>query len=541
MRLLNEKRSIIIDEEKRKDRSKADAEDYSNAIFTYLTLALGKLLDYNSVLTSWDASQGSIRNTFSRHAYAWTWDHAEGDVMQERTSYDWCISSILKSLEGISERSSKSVNITIGDAAKPPSKYIPNAGFDVIITDPPYYGNVQYAEISDFFYVWFKRTLKDVYPEALNSLDTPKTDEAVANKVRHGGSKLKDQFYESKMKEIFIAMNESLNSDGAFILWFAHKAGNAWSSTIHALLESGFNITALWGVRAEMERSLHISGKASLRTNIIMVCRKHTGKGGYIQDVLSTLESTMEPRLKELEEYGIVGPDFIMGAQAEALKAASQLWPLQDPEEKLTPHQLLELVLDQAVGYVTNYVTRKIAPQITGVDATTKFYVLARHLYNDVVPYDDARRLALACLGTTGEGDPVTEIALDTGLGKLSTESVLGARTKVLSFTKPVERYRKSQLSTNEGAPIIDHIHHAVALIEENKKTQAEQALSMAGAVSLDVLNALYQILQDPSVEKTNIQTLLLTISPESLITARATAKPRTPKITDYMEEEDKR
>jgi hypothetical protein len=271
-----------------------------------------------------------------------------------------------------------------------------------------------------------------------------------------------------------------------------------------------------------------------------MVCRKREGAGGYIQDVLNNLESTLEPRLTDLEEYGIFGPDFIMGAQAEALKAASHLWPLQDPEEKLTAQQLLDLVLNQAVGYAVNHVTRKIAPQIVSVDAPTKFYVLSRHLYKDSVPYDDARRLALACLGVRGEGDPVNQIAIETGLGKLSSKRVSGTSVKVLTFIKPMERYRKSQLNTDERAPIIDRIHHAIALIEENKKTQAEQTLSMAGAVSLDVLKALYQIL-DPSIEKTNIQTLLLTVSPESLATARTTAKPRTLKLTDYMEEEEEK
>ncbi len=539
--LIRGNRSRVMEDEKRKGKTQQEAEDYANAITTYLTLVLGKTLDYNSVHTSWDIHQGSIRNTFSSHNFAWAWDHCEFDIIAEKISVEWALRNVGKSLRGIIKRTKEKVTVICGDAANPPISTVPKNGFDIIITDPPYYSNVQYAELSDFFYVWFKRSLRDVYQNQFNKLETPKSEEAVANRVRHGGSKLKDLFYERKMKEIFTSMYDILTPEGTFILWFAHKAGNAWSSTINALLESGFTIKALWGVRAEMELSTHISGNASLRTNIIMVCRKREGEGGYIQDVLNNLESTLEPRLTELEEYGIFGPDFIMGAQAEALRAASQLWPLQDPEEKMNTQQLLDLVLNQAVGYAVNHVTRKIAPQIAGVDAPTKFYVLSRHLYKDSIPYDDARRLALACLGVRGEGDPVNQIAIDTGLGKLSSKRVSGTSIKVLSFIEPVERYRKSQLSTSEDAPIIDHIHHAVALIEENKKTQAEQVLSMAGAVSLDVLNALYQILQDQSIEKTNIQTLLLTVSPESLATAWTTAKPRTPKITDYMEEEDKR
>jgi len=213
-----------------------------------------------------------------------------------------------------------------------------------------------------------------------------------------------------------------------------------------------------------MEHSIHITGKAALRTNILMVCRKRAQGGGYIQDVLATLESGLEPRLTELEGYNIVGPDFVMGAQAEALKAASMRWPLRDPEGRLTGQQMLDLAMDRAVGIAVGHVIRRIGSQISGVDAATRFTLLARHLYKGSVPYDDARRLALACLSAPTGGDPVTELAVNTGLGELTTESVSGERTKVLTLFDPIQRYREGRLSESPTAPIIDHIHHAVAL-----------------------------------------------------------------------------
>lgn len=538
VRLIRETRLRVAEDEKRKGRNLIEAEDYSNAIVTYLTLAMGKTLDYNSILTSWHTSRLVINHVFDTHAFAWTWDHGEFDVVVDKVSVEWAVRNVLKSLKGIVKRSQGQVEVVIGDAASPSSYIVPAQGFDVIITDPPYYGNVQYAEISDYFYVWFKRALRDAHPEAFKSIETPKQEEAVANRIRHGGSKLADSYYEGKMTQIFTGMNKTLRDEGAFVLWFAHKSGAAWSSTINALLNSGFTITALWGVRAEMERSLHISGKASLKTNIIMVCRKRTGEGGYIQDVLSILESSLEPRLRELEGYGIVGPDFIMGAQAEALKAASQRWPLKDPEGKLTGQEMLDLVLNQAVDYAVNYVTRKIAPQIAGVDAPTKFYVIARYLYNDAIPYDDARRLALACLGTTGIGDPVKQIALDIDLGELETMTVSGERAKVLNLTNPLDRFRNGRLNTTPSAPIIDHIHRAIALLEEGKTpAQAGETILEAGSTALEVLKALYQILPDKSLPEYNhIQTLVLTTSQEGFI-LRKPPQTRNTKITDYTEE----
>jgi hypothetical protein len=337
------------------------------------------------------------------------------------------------------------------------------------------------------------------------------------------------------MTQIFSAMHLALVPEGVFVLWFAHKSGSAWSSTITALLDSGFTITALWGVRAEMEHSLHITGKAALRTNILMVCRKRSQEGGYIQDVLGSLESGLESRLFELEGYGIVGPDFVMGAQAEALKATSQRWPLKDPEGRLTGQQMLDLAMDKAVGMAVSHVIQRIGPQISGVDAAMRFTLLARHLYKGSLPYDDARRLALACLTSPTGGDPVAELVVNKGLGELTTESVSGERAKVLTLLDHVQRYREGRLSVDPNAPIIDHIQRAIALLDEGKTpAQAGEALTSAGAVACDVLNALYQIIRKPTPERTHIQTLLLTVCQQGII--RPEPKPPTsqPKMTDY-------
>jgi putative DNA methylase len=526
VRFIRETRLRVAENEKRKGRTSEEAEEYGKAIATYLTLVLGKTLDYNSIITGWDRSQGSINNTFKQHNFGWTWEYGEFDPMIEDLSIAWSLKNVLKSLKGILKRTNTAskTQVIFGDAAKIDGQ----AGtYDVILTDPPYYGSIQYGELSDYFYVWFKRTIGDAYPEAFTTVDTPKSEEAVSNRVRHGGTKLSSAAYEQKMTQIFRNTYRLLNDEGVFALWFAHKAGEAWTTTIHALLEAGFTITSLWGVRTEMEHSLHISGKAALRTNIIMICRKRQASGGYIQDALHQLEANLEPRLDELESYGIVGPDFLMAAQAEALKAASSRWPLRDPEGKQTPMEMLSHVMDIATGLAVNHITRKVAPQIVGVDAPTKFYVLSRYLFGDSIPYDDARRLALACTGTTGTGDPVTEIAVDTGLADLKKEQLDGTSASILVFSKPWDRTREDRVSTRPDAPVIDWIHQAVSTLEEGGSTnKAAEYIAQAGGTVCEVLSALYQVLPDQikegrattkNLEKEHIQTLLLTVCQEGL------------------------
>jgi len=395
------------------------------------------------------------------------------------------------------------------------------------VIDPPYYGNVHYSEISDYFYVWFRKILGNFYPGAFKTLETPKQEEAVANRVRHGSAKLASNHYDQKMSQVFANVHKALGNDGVFLLWFAHKAGAAWTTTVRALLDSGFAITALWGVRSEMTTSLHITGKAALRTSIIMVCRKQQNGGGYVQDALQALNKTIGPRLQELEDQGLMGPDFLMGAQAEALKVASAHWSIRDPSGQLRPEQSLDLLLDNATGAAVNHITRKVALEITGIDAPTKFYILTKLLYSDEAPYDESRRLALACLGASGTGDPVQELVEKTGLGKLAATQVSGERAKMVTLSATWDRARAGQLFKARPTSTIDYIHAAITALEEGRPiTDAATQIAKAGPIACEALKALYHILPDEvtigrrttrNKEKLHVQTLLLTVCQEGL------------------------
>jgi putative DNA methylase len=555
VRLIRDIYDRVVEDESRKGRDRQEAEEYAKAIVTYLTLVFGKTLDYNSTLTSWDPSQGSINHTFDTHAYGWTWDFGEGDMIHHTKALsEWALKNTLKALRGIVKRmqgTTSGIRVVYGDASQNVLMDAPAGGYDLVFIDPPYYGNVQYGEVSDYFYVWFKKTLGSLYPEAFIEPESPKQEEAVANRVRHGNAKLASQRYEEKMREIFVSIHKALREDGVFLLWFAHKTGAAWIRTIRALLDSGFGVTAMWGVRSEMARSLHITGKAALRTSIIMVCRKQLSRGGYIQDVLQWLDKVLEPRLAELEDYGLVGPDFLMGAQAEALRVVSQHWPLKDPSGKRNADELLDLVLDQATGIAVNHITRRVAPQIVGIDTMTKFYILARHLYSDVVPYDDARRLALACLGGSEAGDPVYEVVVKSGLGRMTAEQVSGERAKVVRLSSPWERAREGRLFQAKPPPTIDWVHAAVTGLEEGKPLE-EVAVNIArgGPYVCEVIKALYHILPDTiqdsrgrpirNREKLHVQALLLGICQEGLhltIQQELREKEIQKRIDEYVEE----
>lgn len=234
-----------------------------------------------------------------------------------------------------------------------------------------------------------------------------------------------------------------------------------------------------------------------------------------------------------------------MAAQAEALKVASSHWPLRDPQGKMSPSETLDYVMDQAVGHAVNSLTSRVAPQIVGVDAPTKFYVLVRYLYGDVVSYDDARRIALACIGASGVKEPVQEVAVDPGLGRMGKTQVGGESTKVLTLFEPWDRVRRGRASEEEDAPIVDYIHRAVTILEEGGTTmEAAQTMAGAGGAACEVVKALYQILPDrvkrgqgsvANREKTHLQSILIGVCQEGLhlIAKQQLDEERAQKILD--------
>ena len=166
--------------------------------------------------------------------------------------------------------------------------HIADGSIDLVVMDPPYYDNVMYAELSDFFYVWLKRTAGHVFPELFRRHLTDKDNEAVANPARFRGQKgaraLAGRDYQERMASIFAECRRTLKADGVMTLMFTHKATGAWDALTKGLMEAGFVITASWPINTEAEGSLHIKDKAAANSTIFLVCRPRAEDARAEQD-----------------------------------------------------------------------------------------------------------------------------------------------------------------------------------------------------------------------------------------------------------------
>ena len=261
------------------DRTEGKLDEVRQASYGYLALTLDTLLNYNNRSGRWDNTTGRVRSIFDRHDFAFVWSYAEMAPLISGVGYDWAIDKTAKCIRELvvlirPDADSKIGNLfddaNTAEYTPPPVSitckpgdsldHIEDGSIDVVVMDPPYYANVMYAELSDFFYVWLKRTAGHVFPELFRRHLTDKDNEAVANPARFKGEKgagaLAGRDYQERMASIFAECRRTLKPGGIMTLMFTHKKVEAWDALTKGLMEAGFAITASWPIHTESEGSL---------------------------------------------------------------------------------------------------------------------------------------------------------------------------------------------------------------------------------------------------------------------------------------------
>ncbi len=284
----------------------ADAE-FAKAVATYLALIVSRLSDRNSVLCRLISQTEAIGFTFTRQALPMLWDYYEMNPLGNPSGWQSMLTD--------------SVEIVAHLCAIPPAEVLPQAvhgtatelpypdnHFDALFTDPPYYDNVNYAVLSDFFYVWLKRTISDLHPDLFATPLTPKSQEMVADAYRAGSREAAKQQFEAMLEQAFREMHRVLKPDGIAIIVFAHKTTEAWETVLNALLRAGLYPTAALPIHTEMQARLLAQGNAALASSIYLVCRKRVGaRVGFWSDLKPQIIQAIDRRLHQFWDAGVRG------------------------------------------------------------------------------------------------------------------------------------------------------------------------------------------------------------------------------------------
>ena len=401
--------------------------DRAKAVVTYLGMVLSKAVNYNSYLASWDGTRRKIRGVFDRHDYAFKWTYGEFDA--SRNLFPWALKQITDAYKGIGELAAPAHNIFKRSKAPVPVEvtlssasdldHLQDGCVDLVLTDPPYYDNVMYGELSDFFYVWLKRTLGTVHPDLFADDLANKDDEAVANPARFArlGRKKKQLAcgdYERKMAAAFQETFRVLTDDGVLTVMFTHKKVEAWDTLATSLLDAGFAIHSSWPVHTESEHSLHQAKKNAARSTIMLTCRKRPvgSEPAWWDDIRGRVRRTARETAESLQEQGISGVDLYIATFGPTLAILSENWPVLTSEydEKTGEPKALrpDVALDLARAEVVELRKHGLLGRDTRFDPITDWYLMAWDAFKAVeFPADEARKLALA-LGLDLERDIIT-------------------------------------------------------------------------------------------------------------------------------------
>jgi putative DNA methylase len=347
----------------------------------------------------------------------------------------------------------------------------PDASFDAVITDPPYYDNVPYADISDFFFVWLKRTIGHLYPEHFATDGTPKKNEAVADAVRHGGNKEKARrAYEEMMAQSFAEANRVLKPGGQMTVVYAHKTTLGWSTLVDALRQAGFTVTEAWPLDTEMKSRLRGMESAALASSIFLIARKRDGAvtGSYEDEVRPELEKIVRERVDSLWKMGITGADLVIAAVGAGLRAFTRFSRVEYANGEEVP---AEKFLAEVEGVVLETLLEKIfgmtGSGVAAVDGPSRFYVLWRYAYKAAEM--DAGEAIVFTYGQNVELDG--QKGLSNGRHALIEKKK--GKYRLRDFTERGEDEKlglPDESQVRKPVPLIDTLHRILWLVENQPR-----------------------------------------------------------------------
>lgn len=455
-----------------KDRKKREA------LRVYMQLVIDVCVDWNSVMTIWNPGRPSLAHTFQRHDFAFKWSYGEIDGAGSlfRFGYEQQMMDAYGKICGLLQGAEGRCEFLLGDAARLSS--VKDKSIQIVCIDPPYYDNVMYSECSDFFYVWMKRGLSDVFPSLFNQGLTDKESETVANASRfksHGRGKahdLADRDYEAKMASAFKEMHRVLKDDGVMTVMFTHKKVEAWDALAYGLLEADFEITASWPVHTEFEHSLHQAKKNAAASTILLVCRKRPEqtRTSWWEETQARMDEAVTIRAQQFMSQGLRGQDVFIACFGPALQVISENWPVKKKDGSIIRP---EEALDRARTIVSAWFMERLSEGKADIlDPRTRFYILAWHIFRArEFPYDEARKLG---------------VSLNVEVEDLIRDKLLEKRGSFIKIKKPQERFRDkaAKVDAKSYDHIIDYVQAAMYAYEEGKSAELNRFHQRTGALA---------------------------------------------------------
>ena len=430
--------------------------EYRNAIAIYLALWVDRIASFATSVCRWAAGSEIIKTPFGGQAIPMIWDYPEVNPFADSSgTASTQLRYMLKVIDH--ERVSKGAPVEVtrtllGNAAKLP---LDTATSDCIVTDPPYDDAISYGDLSDFFYVWLKRSIGHLLPRVFSTPLTPKSEEATSLKHRHNGSQEQARsHYRGLLKASFNEALRLVREPKLVTVMFAHQSTEAWTALINALFDAGLAPDATWPIATEMPSTALAIGTASLETSVTVACRPRVvGSASAFKDVRKEIEKVVQESVKRFWGYGLRGADLIVACYGPAVGVFGKYEHVEKADG--TPVEIPELLELARIA-----ARDAIAGEFRGDNLSTLYYVWANLYGAAEQAWDDARLV----VQIGGDAESAMEVARGHGIFVVD-----GSKCRLALL---VDREKRRGLGIDPNPPLIDALHRSMLMWREEKRSE---------------------------------------------------------------------
>ena len=455
------------------------ARAYAEAMGVFLGLGIDRLADRLSTISSWDVGYTKIRNTFGRQAIPMTWDFAEGNLFSDSTG------NFVSQLEWIAKFLSRTPTMVHGRSAQIDASSQTVSVDKIISTDPPYYDNVGYADLSDFFYVWLRRTVRSIYFDLFATLAVPKAEELVATPYRHGSKKKAEGFFLSGMTEAMRRLAEQSHTGFPVTIYYAFRqsetkedsgtSSTGWETFLAAVIQSGFAITGTWPMRTELRNRMIGMGTNALASSIVLVCRKRRKDAPLAtrREFVAALKAELPAALAHQQSGNIAPVDLAQAAIGPGMAVYTRYAKVLDAQGN-------PVSVRDALALINHTLDEVLAEQEGEFDADTRW----------ALSWFEQQGF------TAGEYGVAETLATarNTSVAGMVEAGILESKAGEVRLLRPEELPEDWDPAADRRLPVWEVVHHLVRVLESDGETGAASLVRQLGGVAETARELAYRL-----------------------------------------------
>jgi putative DNA methylase len=455
------------------------ATAYAEAVTVYLAFSIDKAADYWSTICTWHSSKELIRNTFGRQAIPMTWDYVETNIFSDSSG------NVSSGIEWAQKALCMFPAVARGFAAQGDAQNQSVSTSKVVSTDPPYYDNIGYADLSDFFYVWLRRSIRTVFPNLFATMAVPKAEELVATPYRHGNKEKAKQFFLNGMTQAMHRLAEQAHAAFPVTIYYAFKQSESdsdeattntgWDTFLAAVIEAGFSISGTWPMRTELSNRMIGSGANALASSIVLVChpRPLNAPTATRSDFFNALKIELPLAIAHLQRGNIAPVDLAQSAIGPGMAVYTRYAKVLDAAGN-------PLSVREALALINQTLDEVLAEQEGDFDADTRWALawFEQHGFGE---------------GQFGVAETLSK-AKNTSVSGMVGAGILESKAGRVCLLKPSELPADWDPTTDSRLTVWEMVHHLIRVLEAGGEGAAAELVAKLGSKAEVVRELAYRL-----------------------------------------------